>query len=57
MSTHEDQDRLGRLYAALSGLLSEKDSAPGVAKLIEEHGQEDVSWVLSVLAEDLQPST
>lgn len=57
MSTYEDQDRLGKLYAALSGLLSEKDSAPGVAKLIEEHGQEDVSWVLSVLAEDLQPST
>lgn len=56
MSTHEEQDRLGNLYAALSALVGKpvdlvNEAMPG---LVATYGKDDVAWALGVLAEDVQ---
>ncbi len=50
-----DQVRLGRLYHQLSELVDKPAENVDVvrAKLIEEHGLEDVLWMTNVVAEDL----
>lgn len=51
-----EQDRLGRLYAALSALLGKPADLVNevMAQLVAEHGQDDVTWTLGVLADDVQ---